>query len=445
MTGGSPGGSAGGGRDRGPLVVKFGGSAFADLDGFARVARYTARRAAEDERPVVVVVSAMSGTTGRLQQTLDVLAGDPPAPVAAMLLTSGETVSVALLAAALDAEGVPALPLTAAGTGLLGEGPADRARLVRADPAVLLAGLEDSPVLVVPGGQAVDAGGRTVMLGRNSSDLSAAAMAAALGAGTCVLFSDVPGVCTADPYVVPAARTLAEISYEGVRRMSRHGAKVVHESAVDWAERGGVRLHCRPFPWSGGEGGEGVGGGPGTVVGAGPEAAAVVAHKGSEVWRFRSGPERRAAARGLLSDGLRTTEFDSASGPYLVVPAGVRGTAAHLGAGRRHDDLCLITTVHADGRAEHVLVSRADADAEARRCHALLYPDPDPAGTLGTPGAPGQAAPAPAKARSPHSDVLFGSRPAPAPAPAAAEAAGEQRWPAAPPRRHPGGRGSAGV
>ncbi|MGP3684322.1 amino acid kinase family protein [Streptomyces sp. IBSNAI002] len=401
MTGAPAGGPAGGspraGRERRPLVVKFGGSAFADLDGFARVARYTARRAAEDARPVVVVVSAMSGTTGRLQQTLDVLAADPPAPVAAMLLTSGETVSVALLAAALDAEGVPALPLTAAGTGLLGEGPADRARLVRADPAVLLAGLEDSPVLVVPGGQAVDAGGRTVMLGRNSSDLSAAAMAAALGAGTCVLFSDVPGVCTADPYVVPAARTLAGISYEGVRRMSRHGAKVVHESAVDWAERGGVRLHCRPFPWAGG-----AGSGEGTVVGEGPEAAAVVAHKGSEVWRFRSGPERRAAARGLLSDGLRTTEFDSASGTYLVVPAGVRGTAAHLGAGRRHDDLCLITTVRADGRAEHVLVSRADADAEARRRHALLYPDPA--------GTPGPAAPAPAKARSPHSDVLFGSR-----------------------------------
>ncbi|MEU9254932.1 hypothetical protein AB0D66_24160 [Streptomyces sp. NPDC048270] len=435
MSGGPSGGP---GPDRGPLVMKFGGSAFADLDGFARVARYTARRAAQEKRPVVVVVSAMSGTTGRLQQTLGALADDPPAPVAAMLLTSGETVSVALLAAALDAVGVPALPLTAAGTGLLGEGPADRAGLVRADPAVLLSGLEDSPVLVVPGGQAVDAAGRTVMLGRNSSDLSAAAMAGALGAGTCVLFSDVPGVCTADPYLVPAARTLDEISYEGVRRMSRHGAKVVHESAVDWAERGGVRLHCRPFPWAGGAGGAG---GAGTVVGEGPEAAAVVAHKGSDVWRFRSGPERRAAARGLLADGLRTTEFDSASGPYLVVPAGDRGTAARLGGARRHDDLCLVTTVHADGRAEHVLVARADADAEARRCHALLYPDPAGAADPDRAGGPGPAVAAPVKARSPHSDVLFGSRPVPA----AVEAAEEPRWPVPRTRRHPGDRGSAGV
>lgn len=394
-------GAGAGGTDRGPLVLKFGGSAFADLDGFARVARYTALRAAEDGRPVVVVVSAMSGTTGRLQQTLDVLADDPPAPVAAMLLTSGETVSVALLAAALDTVGVPALPLTAAGTGLLAEGPADRARLLRADPAVLRAGLEDGRVLVVPGGQAVDASGRTVMLGRNSSDLSAVAMAAALGAGTCVLFSDVPGVCTADPYLVPAARTLPRISYEGVRRMSRHGAKVVHDSAVDWAERGGVRLHCRPFPWAEGGAGEG------TVVGEGPGAAAVVVHKNSEVWRFRCAPEREAAARGMHAEGLRTTGFDSASGTYLVVPAGVRGTAAHLAAGRRHDDLCLITTVCADGGAEHVLVARSDADAEARRCHALLYPDPVTApGTA----ARGTAAAAPVKARSPHSDVLFGSR-----------------------------------
>ncbi|MBT2403258.1 MULTISPECIES: hypothetical protein [unclassified Streptomyces] len=390
----------GGGPERRPLVMKFGGSAFADLDGYRRVARYTARRVAEEKRPVVVVVSAMSGTTGRLQQTLDVLADDPPAPIAAMLLTSGETVSVALLAAALDAEGLPALPLTAAGTGLLGEGPADRARLSRADPAVLRAALEDCPILVVPGGQAVDPAGQTVMLGRNSSDLSAAAMAAALGAGTCELFSDVPGVCTADPYVVPAARTLPRISYEGVRQMSRYGAKVVHESAVDWAERGDVRLHCRPFPWTG-EGEDG------TMVGEGPGAAAVVTHKSSDVWRFRSGPERRAAAEGLLAEGLPTTAFDSSSGTYLVVPAGVRGAARHLGAGRRHDDLCLITTVRADGRAEHVLVCRADAEAEARRCHAVLYPDPA--------NARGPAVPPPAKARSAHSDLLFGSRPVPVP------------------------------
>lgn len=386
--------------DSRPLVLKFGGSAFADLDGYHRVARYAVRRSTEEKRPLVVVVSAMSGTTGRLQQTLDALAADPPAHAAAMLLTTGETVSVALLAAALDAEGTPACPLPAAGTGLLAEGPVDRAGLTSASPEALSKALADWPIVVVPGGQAVDVAGRTVMLGRNSSDLSAAATAATLGADTCELFSDVPGVCTADPYLVPEARTLSRISYEGVRRMSRHGAKVVHGGAVDWAERGGVRLLCRPFPWS--EGPEG-----GTAVGTGPEAAAVVVHKDSDVWCFRSGRERRAVGGRLRAEGLGITEFDTASEACLTVPAGARGAARHLRTARRLDDLCLVTTLRADGRAEHAVVPRSDAAAEARRRHALLYPDP--AGTSGP------AIPPPAKARSPHSDVLVGSGPAPAP------------------------------
>ncbi|CAM5613793.1 MULTISPECIES: amino acid kinase family protein [Streptomyces] len=376
-----------------PLVLKFGGSAFADLDGYHRVARYAAGRVAEDRRPLVVVASAMSGTTGRLQQTLDHLSEDPPADAAAMLLTTGETVSVALLAAALDAEGVTARPLQAADTGLLAEGPGDRAKLVSAGPGALAGALAACPVAVVPGGQAVDADGRTVMLGRNSSDLSAVATAAALGADTCELFSDVPGVCTADPYLVPEARTLARISYEGARRMSRHGAKVVHEGAVDWAERGGVRLLCRPFPWC--EAPDG-----GTAVGTGPEAAAVVVHRNSDVWCFGSGRERRAAGRRLGAEGLAVAEFDTAGGACLTVPAGARGVARHLRDARRLDDLCLVTTLWPDGRAEHTAVPRPEAAAEARRRHALLYPDPG--------DATGRAVRPSAKARSPHSDVLVG-------------------------------------
>ncbi|MFD5634706.1 hypothetical protein ACFWJM_11270 [Streptomyces sp. NPDC127077] len=385
-----------------PLVLKFGGSAFADLDGYRRVARYAVRRGTEEERPVVVVVSAMSGTTGRLQQTLDALAADPPAPAAAMLLTAGETVSVALLAAALDAAGVPGCPLPAAATGLLAEGPGDRAELVSASPEALTRALADCPIAVVPGGQAVDAAGRTVMLGRNSSDLSAVATAATLGADACELFSDVPGVCTADPHLVPEARTLTRISYEGVRRMSRHGAKVVHERAVDWAEREGVRLLCRPFPWSRVPE-------AGTAVGAGPAAAAVVVLKDSDVWSFRSGRERRSVGGRLRAEGLTVTEFETPDEVCLAVPAGARGVARHVRTARLLDGLCLVTTLRADGRAEHTVVPRPEAAAEARRRHLQLYPD--------TPGAPGPAGPSPAKARSPHSDVLIGPAPAPAQVP----------------------------
>ncbi|MFI0964809.1 hypothetical protein ACH4S8_25950 [Streptomyces sp. NPDC021080] len=385
--------------DSRPLVLKFGGSAFADLDGYRRVARYAMRRGTEEERPLVVVVSAMSGTTGRLQQTLDALAADPPARAAAMLLTAGETVSVALLAAALDAEGVPGCPVPAAATGLLAAGPGDRAELISASPEALSRALADCPIAVVPGGQAVDAAGRTVMLGRNSSDLSAVATAATLGADTCELFSDVPGVCTADPYLVPQARTLSRISYEGVRRMSRHGAKVVHEGAVDWAEREKVRLLCRPFPWS--EAPQ-----SGTAVGTGPAAAAVVVRGDSDVWCFRSGPERRSAGGRLRAEGLTVTEFDTAGEVCLAVPAGARGAARHVRNARLLGGLCLVTTLRADGRAEHTVVPRAEAAAEARRHHALLYPD---AGA-----APGPAVTAPVKARSAHSDVLAGPGPAPA-------------------------------
>jgi aspartate kinase len=271
--------------------------------------------------------------------------------------------------------------------------PPARARLHSADPGALAKALADHPIAVVPGGQAVDAAGRTVMLGRNSSDLSAAATAAALGADTCELFSDVPGVCTADPHLVPEARTLSRISYEGVRRMSRHGAKVVHEGAVDWAERAGVRLLCRPFPWS-------ASAGRGTVVGAGPEAAAVVVRRDSDVWCFGSERERRAAAGVLRAEGWDGTACDTAGGACLTVPAGARGASGHLRGARRLDGVCLVTTVHADGRADHAVVPRSAAAAEARRRHLLLYPD--------LAGAASPVTPPPAKARSPHSDLLVG-------------------------------------
>ncbi|MEU4179568.1 hypothetical protein [Streptomyces sp. NPDC026589] len=382
----------------GPPVLKFGGSAFADLDGYRRVARYLVGRSGEEGRPLVVVVSAMSGTTGRLQQTLDAVSADPPAAAAAMLLTTGETVGVALLAAALHAEGLSACPVPAAGAGLLAEGHGDRAELTSAGPAALSDVLADCRVAVVPGGQAVDRAGRTVMLGRNSSDLSAAALAAALGSGTCEIFSDVTGVCTADPYLVPEARTLSRISYEGVRRMSRHGAKVVHERAVDRAERAGVRLWCRPFPWSASPG-------DGTVVGeGGPEAAAVVVHQ-DDVWSFRSARERRTAQGLLRAEGLGTTAFETVDGTCLTVPAGARGAARHLRTARRLDERCLVTVLRADGDAEHTVVPRSDAAAEARRRHGLLYPEPE--------GAPRPAAAPPPKARSPHSDVLVAPAPAP--------------------------------
>lgn len=386
-----------------PLVLKFGGSAFADLDGYLRVAQYAAERFAEQNLPMVIVASAMSGTTGRLKEIQSELASEPPAESAAMLLTTGETVSVALLASALDAAGLPARAVPAAGTGLLAEGPADRAELVAADPRPLREALENCLVAVVPGGQAVDEADQTVMLGRNSSDLSAVALAGALGSPVCELFSDVPGVCTADPYLIPEARTLERVSYAGVRAMSRNGAKVVHQRAVDWAERTGVRLHCRPLPPSTGSG---------TIVGAGPASPSVVVHRSREVWRFPSAAERAEAVGALRGEGVESIEVEEADGtPHLVVPDEIRGLAELLGAhASKVPGRCLVTTLHEDGGAQHTLVPSDEADAEARRRHRTLYP--------GAPGAPedpqqlwnAEGSPEPSgggKRRSRHSEVLF--------------------------------------
>jgi aspartate kinase len=113
--------------ERRPLVLKFGGSAFADLDGYHRVARYAVRRSAEDGSPLVVVVSAMSGTTGRLQQTQDALAADPPADAAAMLLTAGETVSAPLPAQRRPGRLGPGTSPREHAAGPTGRGGADRA------------------------------------------------------------------------------------------------------------------------------------------------------------------------------------------------------------------------------------------------------------------------------------------------------------------------------
>jgi aspartate kinase len=297
-----------------PLVLKFGGSAFLALDGYIRVARYVRARTAAERRPAVVVVSAMSGTTGRLRETLLRIAPEPPQDAAALLLTSGEVVSVALMAAALGRTRASAVPMSAAGTGLRGDGPASDARLRAVDPGPVRRALAEHGVVVVPGGQAVDASGRILLLGRNSSDLSAVALAGALGADTCELFSDVPGVCTADPFLVPDARLIEHIGYDGIRRMAVLGAKVVHGSAVSWAERGGVRIRCRPLPTANAEPG------PGTLIGDGPA-------------------------------------------PSAVVTARLSRTASRISA------------LWPDGRESHALVPADRAQPRARAVHAEIYPD----------------------------------------------------------------------
>ena len=374
-----------------PAVLKFGGSVFAELDGYTDVARYVAARVTDDARPVVVVVSAMSGTTGKLQEVLDAVAPHASAHVTAMLLTSGETVSVALLAGALEEIGMPARAMWSGEAGVFATGLPDRPTLITVDPVPLTAALRRSPVVILPGGQAYEGDGRTVMLGRNSSDLTAVAVAAALGTAVCELFSDVPGICSADPYSVAHTLTLPEINYSDAKQMSRAGAKVVHEAAVTWAERTGTVLCCRPFPVDSAES---------TLVG--PDIApvrAVILNSKDAVWSFTSTERRDAGEAALVADGVEFMQVEHLGTLYLMVSDGTLTSEGRPGDPRAHPELCLLTTLHGEGGVDHAMLLTDEAGVRVQQIHDLFYP----------PGATGQdEEPASAgKHHSPHSDVLL--------------------------------------
>lgn len=270
------------------VVLKFGGAAFAAPDAHHLIARHVAARLHADssEPPTgvadapgqaVVVVSAVAGETDRLGRALRAVSPEPDRDLLAAALMTGETVNVALMTSALRDAGLAAVPLTAADTGFVGGGDPHHAELRSLDPTALASRIDPAgTVLVVPGGQAVGDDGRPVMMGRNSSDLSAIAAAIAVGATACEIFSDSPGICTADPRLVPDARTLATVGYDTMMTMSRHGAKVLHHSAVAWARRHGVEIRCRSLLPDGRLY---------SVVRAGqPSAAAVLVHGTGTVW-----------------------------------------------------------------------------------------------------------------------------------------------------------------
>jgi len=379
------------GSNPSPAVLKFGGSMFLDLDGYRSIAGQLAARVAGGGR-AVVVVSAMSGTTGRLQETL--LQVDPtPSPVASsMMLTTGDTVSVALLTAALNARGVAAEGLGGHCSGFIADGPADRARLCRVDPAPLVAALTRSRVVVLPGGQGVNADGRLVMLGRNSSDLSAVAAAVAVGAPACEIFSDVCGVYTADPHLVPDAHLLPRVDYDTMRVFAASGAKVVQGQAIEWAAAHGVRIVCRSLPPVPGE----------TVVTAtAPPVAAVLLHRRGELWAFGDDEARALAAARLRAEGLDALPLD---GPQRLLVTTAHGRADLVAvcceSGTPLPDRCLLTVV-APGEVRHLVVARTDASGELRRQHERLYPpEPDAAHAIPFIGVGG-------KTRSTYSGLLL--------------------------------------
>jgi len=228
----------------GIVVQKYGGSSVADVSRIGKVAdRVAAARAAGKD--VVVVVSAMGDTTDELLALAHKVTDRPARREVDMLLSAGERISMALLSMALNARGVPAVSFTGSQSGIITNDAHTNARIVEVRPYRVQDELGRGKVVIVAGYQGVSYRKEITTLGRGGSDTTAVALAAALEAEACEIYSDVEGVYSADPRVVPAARRLAEISYEEMQEMAQAGAKVLNAQAVEFAKERGIALYAR--------------------------------------------------------------------------------------------------------------------------------------------------------------------------------------------------------
>lgn len=229
----------------GRVVHKYGGSSVADADCIKRVAqRIVATRKAGNE--VVVVISAMGDTTDELMDLAQQVSPLPPPRELDMLLTSGERISSALLAMAIANLGYRARSFTGSQAGVLTTSRHGNARIIDVTPGRIEEALTDGHVAIVAGFQGVAQDTKDVTtLGRGASDTTAVALAAALNADHCEIYTDVDGVFTADPRIVPTARRIPRISYEEMLEMAACGAKVLHLRCVEYARRYNVPVHVR--------------------------------------------------------------------------------------------------------------------------------------------------------------------------------------------------------
>ena len=226
------------------IVKKFGGSSVADKDRIFNVARQISESYREGNN-VVVVLSAMGKTTNHLIAQANDINPRASRRELDMLLTCGEQISVALMAMALSSLGIPAVSLNAWQVAMHTNSAYGNARLKNIDTERIAAELESGKVVVVTGFQGINKYDDYTTLGRGGSDTTAVALAAVLGADACEIYTDVEGVYTADPRVVPNARKLKEITYDEMLEMASLGAKVLHNRSVELAKKYGVQLIVR--------------------------------------------------------------------------------------------------------------------------------------------------------------------------------------------------------
>ena len=227
------------------IVQKYGGSSVADAAGVKRVAQriVAARKAGY---AVVVVVSAMGDSTDELLELAQQVSPVPPGRELDMLLTAGERISMALLAMAIGNLGFEGRSFTGSHAGVITDSVHGRARIIDITPGRIRHALADGAIPIVAGFQGVSQTGKDITtLGRGGSDTTAVALAAALGADVCEIFTDVDGVFTADPRIVPDARRIPRISYDEMLEMAACGAKILHLRCVEYARRYGIPIHVQ--------------------------------------------------------------------------------------------------------------------------------------------------------------------------------------------------------
>lgn len=226
------------------IVQKYGGTSVGDLERIQNVAERVARTVKEGHK-VVVVVSAMSGETNKLLGYAGHYSADPKREEVDMLLSSGERVTAALLSIALNEMGLSAESMSGRRAGIVTDTVHTKARIEHIDPTPMRRALAEGRIVVVAGFQGVNDEGRVTTLGRGGSDLSAVAIAGALEADLCEIYTDVDGIYTTDPRIEPKAKKLDKISYDEMLELASLGAKVLQNRSVELAKKLNVNLVTR--------------------------------------------------------------------------------------------------------------------------------------------------------------------------------------------------------
>jgi len=226
------------------IVQKYGGSSVATPQKIKNIAQRVVK-AKREKNKLVVVVSAMGDTTDNLIGLMKQINPDPPKRELDLLLSTGEIVSAALLSSAINAEGEKAIAFTAHQGKIITDDAYTKARILRIETGKILEALDKGNIVVVAGFQGITSTNTITTLGRGGSDTTAVALAAALKADICEIYTDVEGVFTADPRIVPEARKLKRISYDEMLELASLGTKVLHLRAVEIARKFHIPLHIR--------------------------------------------------------------------------------------------------------------------------------------------------------------------------------------------------------